>query len=111
MSAPERIVEKWAVTYARSLAYQTRKMNGLGNRSWPDQQFFTFGGISFFIEFKRVGEEPTPKQKECHRQLRALGHVVHVVDNKIDARRIIDEAWARGRRMSCGSTGVRASSR
>jgi hypothetical protein len=97
VSKPERIVEGWAVKYAKRLAYLTRKMNGLGNRSWPDQQFFTFGGVAFFMEFKREGEDPTPKQAECHKRLRALGHRVYVIRDKVEAKLVIDAEWARGR--------------
>lgn len=51
-------------------------------------------GRVVLIEWKRDGKGPTPQQKLRHRQLRAAGVEVHVVDNIADANSIlgIDDA-------------------
>jgi hypothetical protein len=83
-------VEDPVVRHAVSLGFEHRKMNGMGAKSWPDQQFFVPGGKSFFIEFKKPNGKPTPKQSEKHRQLRALGFDVYVCDNPTKGKAIID---------------------
>lgn len=53
----------------KALGCKTRKMNGMGFRSWPDRQVFPeatseprpYG--SFWIEWKRPGEKLTVAQK------------------------------------------------
>lgn len=44
-----------------------------------------------FVEYKRTGQTPTPPQMREHARLRALGFQVDVVDNVIDAERVIGE--------------------
>jgi hypothetical protein len=39
------------------------KLNGLGKMGKPDQLFVTPNGYTYFVEFKREGEEPTELQK------------------------------------------------
>ena len=64
---------------------RTRKMNGLGNRSWPDRLFPIPGGKPFFIEFKRPGEKPTELQAHMHQQMKETGYDIEVHDNKDEA--------------------------
>lgn len=42
-------------------------------------------GITMYIEYKKPGESPSPKQLKRHKELRAQGIPVHVVDNLEDA--------------------------
>jgi hypothetical protein len=44
-----------------------------------------------FVEYKRTGQTPTPAQTREHLRLRGLGFQVDVVDNVIDAERVIGE--------------------
>jgi hypothetical protein len=87
---PERIAENDNVQYAKRLGCLVRKMNGLGARSWPDRGFWAPNGKHFLIEYKRVGEEPTPLQKMMINQLIDLGQWVFVIDDKATGRNIID---------------------
>jgi hypothetical protein len=82
----ERDLEDAAVRYAhQELGFTSRKMNGLGFRAWPDRLFiWPKGNRQEYVEFKKVGEEPTVLQLQMHRLLRARGCVVHVVDNWVD---------------------------
>lgn len=88
-------VEDPVVRYAVSKGFEHRKMNGMGAKSWPDQQFFMAGGFSFFVEFKKPGEGPTAKQLEKHRELRNLGFDVHVIDNPVKGKALIDSYASR----------------
>ncbi len=67
-----------------------RKMNGMGARSWPDRMFVKDGGRTWYIEYKRPGEGPTPLQEAMITALRRLGHRVYLVDHAGEGRRIIE---------------------
>lgn len=68
---------------------KVRKMNGMGMRSWPDRCFYVPGGKPFFIEFKRVGEEPTKLQADTIADLRRDGYDVEVHDDVEQAKAAI----------------------
>lgn len=59
-----------------------KKMNGLGQKDWPDRMFNIPGGRPFYIEFKSPGEEPTPKQAHTIAKLKRQGYDVEVHDSK-----------------------------
>lgn len=81
----------------------SRKLNGLGARSWPDRMFVglvmlgnlkrgrgtALGPVIFFIEFKKPGAEPEPLQDHMLRTLRRLGFRAYVADNQEVGREII----------------------
>lgn len=58
-----------------------KKMNGEGNRSWPDRMIMAHPGVALFIEFKRPGESATELQADTHEELRSLGFPVEVFDD------------------------------
>ena len=80
----ERNIEARAVREYVRLGAITRKMNGLGFRAWPDRLVIGLG-FHFWIEFKRVGEECTPLQLDCHKKLRKQGEHVYVCDDSDEA--------------------------
>lgn len=61
------------------------KLNTLGRRAWPDRMILMPAGRVIFIEFKRVGEEVTPLQKDVHEYLGKRGYDVQVFDNEEEA--------------------------
>jgi hypothetical protein len=69
----ERHIENKVVAYAKSRDCLHRKMNGLGNRSWPDQLFISPTGVHGYLELKRAGEEPTELQWEMINELAKRG--------------------------------------
>ncbi len=80
---PKKRLEKSAEgavnRHAKKLKILRRKMNGFGFNSWPDQLYLGTKKRFVWIEFKRVGKEPTPLQAEMHKTLRFLGHKVLVI--------------------------------
>lgn len=87
----ESTCEAAAVELVKGRGWLARKMNGLGYRDWPDRLFVPPEGApkragAFWVEFKRAGEVPTPKQAEMHRTLRARGEAVYVVQNMQEFR-------------------------
>lgn len=95
----ESAIENDCRDYAHARGWLSRKMNGLGFRSWPDRLFVPrkmkrrenpFVLSPFWVEFKRPGEEPTPDQARMIKDLRARGETVHVFDNKQDFIKAFD---------------------
>lgn len=84
----EAAVEKYFVSQLRllrPLGIRTRvkKIGGVGWRGWPDRMVLFTGGITHWVELKRpVGGKYEPLQLRMHKELRALGFVVHVLHTK-----------------------------
>ena len=53
----ERVIENRVVREAEAAGILVRKLNGEGQRGWPDRMFCIPGGRPLFIEFKREGED------------------------------------------------------
>lgn len=73
----EKVVEKQAVKYALGKGVVGLKLDT--KRGWPDRLFIGYKKI-WFVEFKRPGKKPRPKQHAVHRELARLGYPVSVVD-------------------------------
>lgn len=79
-------------------AYLVRQVERFGGRclKWvspgcngvPDRILLYPYGIAAFVETKRPGEKPDKLQLERHKQLRAMGFDVFVVDNKALADKV-----------------------
>lgn len=89
----ETSVEESCRKYAHGRGWTSRKMNGMGFRSWPDRFFLPPARAGrrayqlqlkrrFWVEFKRPGVPPTPDQARMHRDLRARGETVYVLDTR-----------------------------
>lgn len=89
-SAIEKKVVDWAVTH---LGAKTRKMNGLGFRGWPDRLVLLPMCQELWIEFKRIGEEASPSQRNLHGVLRAQGREVWVENRGAEAAISKLSAW------------------
>lgn len=91
----ERVLESRCVKFARTRGWLARKMNGLGYVSWCDRLFIpprkTLDPVVVWVEFKRLGDKPTKLQTLHHKELRARGQHVFVVDNFIDFVNVINE--------------------
>lgn len=86
----EKDIENPFVTYAQQeCGMLSLKMSIPGRRNYPDQQIFLGNGYSFFIEFKRPGEEPRRGQLSRHKKLRIRGYKVYVCDNLDRAKKIL----------------------
>ncbi len=81
----EKAIENAVTRWAKSKGIITRKMNGLGNRSWPDQMFIFPDGRIVFIEFKAPGKQPTELQAHMIADLQKRGVYVDWFDNKMEA--------------------------
>lgn len=81
----EASIEESCRLIAKGMGWLSRKMNGMGFRDWPDRLFIPTRGPGrrrpFWVEFKRMGEEPTPAQCLRIEDLRSRGERVYVCDN------------------------------
>lgn len=84
----ERDIEDAAVRWARLRGWFTRKYKGPGRRSHPDR-LFVRRGVVIWIEFKRLGKEPTELQWKEIREMQAHGAIVYWVDCLEDAKAIL----------------------
>ena len=81
----ERHVERALVARVKALGGLCDKFTSPGKRSVPDRIVTLPGGHIIFVEVKRPGAKPTPKQRADHDRRRTLGCDVRVIDTVEDA--------------------------
>ena len=83
----ERGIESRFLRHLKELwpTSKTRKMNGYGNKGWPDRLVALPMTPLFLIEFKRPGGELSAIQKFILSELTALGIRVYVCDDVTQA--------------------------
>lgn len=86
----EKDIENAVVKYAQRCGWRALKFVSPNYRSVPDRIFFKYPVRVFFIEFKRPGEKPTPKQELEIARLKKEGFDVFVVDSVDHGKFIID---------------------
>jgi len=86
----ERQIEESVCQYARDAGMLVYKFTSLNRAAVPDRLFITPKGTSWFIEFKRAGQKPTPQQQREHERLRDYKVMVFVVDNVSIGRDCVD---------------------
>lgn len=80
MSKPlESKIERDAIKFAEQQGWWVCKFVSPGLNGVPDRLFIR-NGRHLFIEFKRPGGEATPQQLKRHREMRAHGAEIYVVD-------------------------------
>lgn len=70
------------------------KLNVQSNTGWPDRMFLIPGGRPFYIEFKQPGEEPDPRQRLIHAQLKYLQYEVETHDTVQGAVHAVEKRLA-----------------
>ena len=88
MSQLEKDIESEIVDFAEVRGWWTTKYVSPARRGVPDRIFIR-QGRTIFIEAKKLGEEARLQQERVHREMRAHGALVYVIDNIEDARRIL----------------------
>lgn len=81
-------IERPACDFAETRGWWESKFVSTNKRGVPDRIFIRRGRV-VFIEFKRPGEDATPQQQKRHREMRAHGAEVHVVDSLSEAKLIL----------------------
>ena len=86
----EKEIERKVCEYAKSKGILVYKFSSPGMVSVPDRLLILPCGLVFFIEFKRSGCKPTPKQLREHQRLQAQNVKVFVIDNVEDGKNLIN---------------------
>lgn len=86
----EKDVEAVFVREVKKRGGVAEKFKTPGRRSAPDRIVSFAPAHVEFVECKRPGRKPTPKQYEDHDRRRAMGFRVHVVDTKERARYVAE---------------------
>jgi hypothetical protein len=75
--------------YEKQLRETVKSLGGVALKFWcvsftgfPDRMVLMPGGQIHFVELKSLDKQPTPRQLIVHRQLTALGFLVHTVNNQ-----------------------------
>ncbi len=89
MARLESSIERAVVKYAKSKGVLVRKLNGEGERGWPDRMFLYQGKV-LFLEFKQPGKKPTPLQEAKIAELCRHGFWADWADSVEEGRRLID---------------------
>lgn len=85
----EKDIERRVCQYAKTKGIEAYKFSSPARAAVPDRLMVP-DGPSFFIEFKKTGEKPTPAQTREIERLRAKNQVVIVIDNVEDGKCLID---------------------
>ena len=82
MRKPEREskIEKAGSDFAELRGWFEFKIMVASKKGIPDR-FYARRGRQLFVEWKRDGEPPNAQQLKRHREMRAAGIEVHVLDN------------------------------
>ena len=86
----EKDIEKRTCEYARSKNCLCYKFTSPSRRSVPDRLFITPHGLTFFVEFKRRGQKPTPAQCVEIDKIKRHGVPVGVIDSMEAGKTLID---------------------
>lgn len=88
-------------TIEKHLFEQTKKRGGIAYKitspnkaGIPDRLVCLPGGKAAFIELKAPGQKPRPLQQVRHKELRALGQKVFVIDGVHQIKGVLDEICA-----------------
>ena len=89
----ESSIERSVVQRAASrLGVMLLKVTPDSSTGWPDRLAVLPGGRVIWLEFKRPGEKPTPKQTYVHGALRKIGHQVEIITDANVGLGIIEKA-------------------
>ena len=87
----EKQIESKLVKAVRNVGGMCPKLVSPGTDGMPDRLVLLPGCRIGFVEVKTPGKEPRPLQTQRHRQLRALGFPVFVLDDPEQVPQIVKE--------------------
>ena len=86
----EKYIEQQLTKKAKQRGGLCEKWNS-GTAGWPDRLILLPDGKVGFVEVKAPGKEPRALQLHRHKQLRALGYLVFVLDAPQEIGGLLDE--------------------
>lgn len=85
----ETSVENYLKDEVVKIGGKCKKFVSPGSRGEPDQIVLMPGGRIWFVECKAPGKEAKPQQRKRHKELRALGFTVLVLNTKEKVARFV----------------------
>lgn len=76
----ESTIETKVTANAKTNGWLSYKWVSPSQRGVPDRMYFKNGSL-VIVEFKAPGKLPTPYQQAIHRKLKAVGFIVHIIDD------------------------------
>lgn len=96
----EKYIEGKVCDHAKKLGCLVYKFTSPSRRSVPDRIFIMPDGKGvFFIEFKRLGQKPTPAQANEIAKIVKQCTVVFVVDNVTKGKRCVASMFTKDRQL------------
>ena len=89
---PEKKVEKKSKDWAKRNGWHSRKWSSPGHTSVPDQIFWKEGRV-VFIEYKRIGNEPTDLQCDEAEFILKHGGEVYWTDTLRGTKQILENIY------------------
>ena len=89
----EKEIESRMVKLVRKRGGKFYKFVSPSNTGVPDRIFVKKPGVVIFVELKREGKAPTPRQKYVHREMRNYGLDVRVVIGLKQAMEFVEEVF------------------
>lgn len=87
----ETKIETALVNLVLSYEGECKKLQGVGNKSWPDRFCLFPWGKVWFVETKKPGKKPDRLQLHIHAKLREMGFNVSVIWNKEQLKQFENE--------------------
>jgi hypothetical protein len=78
--AAESSLESTSTAFAEKRGWFEVKLMRCNKDSMPDRLYHR-RGVTMYVEYKREGEMPNRKQLKRHKEIRAHGIPVHVIDD------------------------------
>lgn len=91
MKESEKVTERKLNTEVKARGGWSLKLVPTFVSGLPDRMVLMPGGKIIFVEVKSEGRKPTMRQELVHKQLRALGFAVHVIDKAKQIEEVLDE--------------------
>ena len=81
LAESEKVLERKLVKWVKEAGGKCVKLSSQFNTGLPDRMILLPKGHVFYCELKSTGKKPTKIQELIHKEIRALGFNVYVVDN------------------------------
>lgn len=78
----EKVIEQYLCDRMKFLGCLCLKYSNNNETGYPDRLVCLPGGKVMWVELKSKGQKPTKVQCLRHKELKDLGHKVHVIDSK-----------------------------
>ena len=92
MTELEAKLEQYFCDQCELQGWQAWKVKIIGKRGHPDRYVMSGDGRAFYCELKRQRTGVLAKQQELrHAELLAMGFTTHIIDNRADVDRVIEQ--------------------